>query len=169
MNPLHFQVKKLQKLLINEQGTRHILQFAFFLIFFNKLVLEEKYSILQKRLQESENQRLELISQSNKETFNLNTQLAKLRADYEKNEAQRQTLEYELTLAKTSCNKEKQSNVEKEKASEELTKSFQEQIKMLHKELSELKQKMKNDASELSRIDADRQKISSINEEQEKY
>ncbi len=130
---------------------------------------KEKYSILQKRLQDSENQRLELISQSNKETFNLNTQLAKLRAEYEKSEAQRQTLEYELTLAKTYCNKEKQSAVDKEKMSEELTKSFQEQIKTLHKELSELKQKMKNDAIETSRIDTDRQKIASINEEQEKY
>jgi hypothetical protein len=135
----------------------------------NLLKCIEKYSILQKRLHESENQRLELISQNNRETFNLNTQLAKLRADYEKNEAQRQTLEYELTLAKTSCNKEKQTAVDKEKVSEELTKSFQEQIKVLHKELSELKQKTRNDATEIFRIDADRQKIASINEEQEKY
>jgi hypothetical protein len=58
MNPLHFQVKKLQKLLVVEQ---------------------DKFTKLQRELHESENQRLELISQNNKEVFNLNHQLSKVR------------------------------------------------------------------------------------------
>ena len=110
LNPLHFQVKKLQKLLIHEQ---------------------EKYSKLQKQLQDSENQRLELISSSNREIFSLTTQFTKLRSDYEKNEAIRRSLEYELTYAKNSLNKEKNLISEKDKLSEENSKFYQDQIKNL--------------------------------------
>ena len=62
MNPLHFQVKKLQKLLVEEQ---------------------EKFTKLQNKLHESENQRLELISQNNKEAFSLNHQYSKVSLKYE--------------------------------------------------------------------------------------
>lgn len=99
MNPLHFQVKKLQKLLVEEQ---------------------DKYTKLQKKLHESENQRLELISQNNKETFNLNTQYSKIRNELEKSEALRQNLEYELSLMKCNFNKEKQAYSDKEKMHEEV-------------------------------------------------
>ena len=85
---------------------------------------QEKYSKLQEKYQLSEKQRLELISQNNKETFAINTQYAKLRSDFEKNEAHRQTLEYELTLAKSNLNKEKQLASEKEKSFEEITKNL---------------------------------------------
>ena len=85
----------------------------------------DKFTALQKRLQDSESQRLNLISQSNKESFALNTKFAKLRTDFEKSEASRQTLEYELSLAKTNYNKEKLISSEKEKMLEEISKNYQ--------------------------------------------
>ena len=77
------------------------------------------------RLQDSESQRLNLISQNNKESFALNTKFAKLRTDFEKSEATRQTLEYELSLAKANFGKEKQASSEKERMLEELSKNYQ--------------------------------------------
>lgn len=95
-------------------------------IFINQLFkLLDKFTKLQKRLQESETQRLELISQTNKESFSLNTKYAKLRTDFEKSEAARQTLEYELSLAKTNFNKEKQVGLDKERMLEEISKNYQ--------------------------------------------
>ena len=100
----HNQTRSLEKQVLNEQ---------------------EKYAKLQEKYQLSEKQRLELISQTNKETFTINTQYAKLRSEFEKNEAIRQTLEYELSLAKSSFNKEKQLALDKERTLEEITKHFQ--------------------------------------------
>lgn len=55
----------------------------------------------------------------------MNTQFTKLRSEFERNEAIRQTLEYELSLAKNNYNKEKQISSDKEKMLDELTKAFQ--------------------------------------------
>ena len=67
--------------------------------------LAEKFSKLQKDLQESENNRLELISQNNKETFSLNSKFTTCRKELEKSEALRHSLEYELSVAKSQLNK----------------------------------------------------------------
>ena len=125
MNPLHFQVKKLQKLLVDEQGIDFIYVFIIETCINQLFKLLDKFTKLQKRLQESETQRLELISQNNKESFSLNTKYAKLRTDFEKSEAARQTLEYELSLAKTNFNKEKQVGLDKERMLEEISKNYQ--------------------------------------------
>jgi hypothetical protein len=85
---------------------------------------QEKYAKLQEKYRLSEKHRLELTSQNNKEIFAINTQYAKLRSEFEKNEAYRQTLEYELTLAKSNSNKEKQLASDKEKTFEEITKNL---------------------------------------------
>jgi hypothetical protein len=85
---------------------------------------QEKFTKLQEKYQLSEKQRLELISQNNKEIFAINTQYAKLRSEFEKNEAHRQTLEYELTLAKSNLNKEKQLASDNKKSFEEMAKNF---------------------------------------------
>ena len=68
---------------------------------------------------------MELISQNNKEVFNLNTQFTKLRNELEKSEAQRQTLEYELTLARNSLYK---ANNEREKYAQETSKKYEGKI-----------------------------------------
>ena len=146
LNPLHFQVKKLQKLLIHEQ---------------------EKYSKLQKQLHDSENQRLELISSSNREIFSLTTQFTKLRSDYEKNEAIRRSLEYELTYAKNSLNKEKNLISEKDKLSEENSKFYQDQIKNLKKENLNLATSLENVQEKLSKKENEYKKVQIISKEQE--
>ncbi len=104
MNPLHFQVKKLQKLLLKEQ---------------------DKFTCVQKKLNESETQRLELISQMNKETFSLSSQMTKLRSDYEQSQAVRQELEYQLAFFKNSLNKEKQIGHERDQISKEVIKKLE--------------------------------------------
>ncbi|CAF0937281.1 unnamed protein product [Brachionus calyciflorus] len=146
LNPLHFQVKKLQKLLIFEQ---------------------EKYSKLQKQLQDSENQRLELISSTNKEIFSLTTQFTKLRSDYEKNEAIRRSLEYELTIVKNSLNKEKNLTTEKDKLCEENNKFYQEQIKNLKKENLNLATSLENFQEKFLKKESEAKKLLIINQEQE--
>lgn len=146
LNPLHFQVKKLQKLLINEQ---------------------DKYSKLQKQLQESENQRLELISSSNREIFDVTTQFTKLRSDYEKNEACRRSLEYELTLCKNNLSKEKHVNAEKDKFCDENTKFYQEQMKILKKENLNLSTNLDNIQEKFQKKEGEYKKILLLNQEQE--
>lgn len=168
MNPLHFQVKKLQKLLVEEQ---------------------DKFTKISKRLHESENQRLELISQNNKEAFELNTKFAKVRNELEKSETLRQNLEYELSVMKCNNTREKNSLSEKEKALEDMKKSFESKWILLRlslvnffywiglffkgktssisKENSYLKNKIKNLEMELTKEENERLKLKSFRNEQE--
>lgn len=85
----------------------------------------DKFTKLQKRLQDSESQRLDIISENNREIFSLNSQCTKLRADLEKSEAVRQSIEYELTVAKNSFNKERNIFIEKGKVLEEINKNLE--------------------------------------------
>jgi predicted nucleic acid-binding Zn-ribbon protein len=104
MNYLHGQIKKLQKLLLNEQ---------------------DKFTKLQKRLQDSEGQRFLSMSETNREIFNLNAQVTKIRSELEKSEALRQALEYELTMNKSSVQKERTICYEKEKMLEDINKNLE--------------------------------------------
>lgn len=70
---------------------------------------------LKRKLYESETKRLELISESNKETFKLNSELTRVRKDLEKSEALRQTLEKELASVKTTQMKERIAMQEKDR------------------------------------------------------
>ncbi len=76
-------------------------------------------------MQDSENQRLGVISENNKEIFGLNSQCTKLRAELEKSEATRQSIEYELSVARNSYNKERSIIIDKEKVSEEINKNLE--------------------------------------------
>ena len=103
MNPLDHQIRKLQKLLVIEQ---------------------DKFGKISKQLHTSESTRLELVSQSNKEVFALNTKYAKARNELEKSETLRQNLEYELNVVKCKENREKNQTVDREKMMDELKKTF---------------------------------------------
>ncbi len=89
------------------------------------IILLDKFARVSKRLHESEHQRLELISQNNKELFELNTKYARTRNELEKSETQRQNLEYELSVSKCNFTREKNQFVEKEKMLEEISKNFE--------------------------------------------
>ncbi len=104
MNPLDYQVKNLQKLLMTEQ---------------------DKFTQMSKKFHDSENQRLELISQTNTDTFNLTTKFARARNELEKSEALRQDLEYQLSMLKCSQSREKRHNSGKEKMLEDINKNFE--------------------------------------------
>jgi len=104
MNSLDYQVKNLQKLLMTEQ---------------------DKFTQMSKKFHDSENQRLELISQTNTDTFNLTTKFARARNELEKSEALRQDLEYQLSMLKCSQSREKSHNSGKEKMLEDINKNFE--------------------------------------------
>ncbi len=76
-------------------------------------------------MQDSETQRLEVISENNKEIFGLNSQCTKLRAELEKSEAIRQSIEYESSVSKTSLSKERSINSGKEKLCEEIQRNLE--------------------------------------------
>lgn len=80
---------------------------------------------LNKKLNESETQRLELISLSNRETFSFSAEIAKLRKELEKSEAIRQNLEMDCATLKSIHNKEKYLSIEKERIIQENTKFFE--------------------------------------------
>lgn len=77
---------------------------------------------LKQQLYESESKRLELISSSNREIFQLNADAARIRKDLEKSEALRQTLESELAALRSSLMKEKLASLEKDKSIQDLSK-----------------------------------------------
>lgn len=146
MNPLHFQVKKLQKLLVEEQ---------------------DKFTKISKRLHESENQRLELTSQNNKEQFELNTKFAKVRNELEKSETVRQNLEYELSVMKCNNTREKNSLSEKERMLEDMNKTFENKMGSVKKENSKLQNKIKQFEMELTKEENERLKLKAFRKEQD--
>ena len=80
-----------------------------------EVVDDKLFEDLKRKLYESETKRLVLISESNKETFRLNSELTRVRKDLEKSEALRQTLEKELASAKTIQMKERIALQEKDR------------------------------------------------------
>lgn len=82
-------------------------------------------ALVKQQLHESESRRLELISNGNKETFQLNSDLARIRKDLEKSEALRQVLESELASIKSYLGKEKFMSQEKERILQENTRFFE--------------------------------------------
>jgi hypothetical protein len=80
---------------------------------------------LYKKFQESEHQRLELISQTNRDSFTLNSQFSKLRCDYEKSQAGREELEYQLAMTKNCLSKAKQASTERDAFCKEVNKKLE--------------------------------------------
>lgn len=84
--------------------------------------LQSEACELQKRLLESEKNRLELISINNKEVFELKSELAKLRKKLEISEAVRETLSSELILTKSNWMRDKILLQERDKALQDANK-----------------------------------------------
>lgn len=141
MDPLHFQINKLQKLLSDEQ---------------------DKYTRLQTDLNESETKRLDQISQHNKEIFELTTQFTKTRKELEKSEAVRHALDLELSLLKKSAN-------EKERTIQELNMKLDDQKCIQSKEMLDVKTKLKYYETILNRCDHEKQRLLTLTKEQDKY
>lgn len=146
MTPLDHQCRKLQKLLMVEQ---------------------DKYTQLSKQLHDSEAQRLELISQNNKEVFALNTQFAKARNELEKSETMRQNLEYEMSVLKCGETRDKKHNLDKEKMMEEIQKNFEDQLSIMAKEVSQKSMKITALEIEVANQENDRNQLKALQAEQE--
>lgn len=146
MTPLDQQCRKLQKLLMVEQ---------------------DKYTQLSKQLHDSEAQRLELISQNNREVFALNTKFAKARNELEKSETTRQNLEYELSVLKCGETRDKKHNLDKEKMMEEIQKSFEDQLSIMAKEVSQKSMKITALEIEVANQENDRNQLKALQAEQE--
>ncbi|XP_072167507.1 coiled-coil domain-containing protein 171-like [Diadema setosum] len=93
---------------------------------------------LRRRLNESEKEKLELTSAFNSENSELQAQVARLRAEVEKGEAQRQNIEYELALARNSASREKIGSSEKEEQLKGIITSQSEKLSSLSGQLQSL-------------------------------
>ncbi|XP_038072561.1 coiled-coil domain-containing protein 171-like isoform X2 [Patiria miniata] len=74
----------------------------------------ESNTELRKRVTQLENEKLNFTASSNEEVNQLQAQIAKFRAQFEKSEAARQQLEYEIVVAKRGISQEKNLAAERE-------------------------------------------------------
>ncbi|XP_030832697.1 coiled-coil domain-containing protein 171 isoform X2 [Strongylocentrotus purpuratus] len=93
---------------------------------------------LRRRLNESERDKLELTSAFNSENSDLQAQIAKLRAQLEKGEADKQNVEYELAVARQSVSREKIGASEKEQQLKGIITSQSEKLSSLSAQVQEL-------------------------------
>lgn len=90
---------------------------------------------LRRKFARIEEEHAEKIRESNEEIMGLQSQIAKLRSAVEKGEANRQKLEYDLTIANTSASQEKRMAAERESALQKTVANLKENINQLKKQL----------------------------------
>ncbi|XP_063955976.1 coiled-coil domain-containing protein 171-like isoform X1 [Lytechinus pictus] len=93
---------------------------------------------LRRRLNDSEREKLELTTAFNSENSDLQAQIAKLRAQLEKGEADKQNVEYELAVARQSVSREKMGASEKEQQLKGIISSQSEKLSTLSAQVQEL-------------------------------
>ncbi|XP_052280653.1 coiled-coil domain-containing protein 171-like isoform X2 [Dreissena polymorpha] len=100
---------------------------------------QDTVSSLRKRLNSVERDRLETATKANKEVSELESQIAKLRANVEKGEAAKANIEFELTRTKRDLAQQKQSAAGREQAFEQAS--------------TDLKQKLSEYGDEIKRLE----------------
>lgn len=90
---------------------------------------------LRRKLARSEEEHAEKTRQFNEEAMGLQSQVAKLRSTVEKGEANRQKLEYDLTITNRAANQEKRAAAERENALQKTNAGLKENIDQLKKQL----------------------------------
>ncbi|KAM3938351.1 coiled-coil domain-containing protein 171 [Leptodactylus fuscus] len=90
---------------------------------------------LRYKLSKAKNEEVELVAKHNEELSSLESQLAKLRSEVEKGEAIRQSLEYELAVARKECGMERMALQEEKENSFEKQELFKAQIEELQKKV----------------------------------
>ncbi|XP_070592989.1 LOW QUALITY PROTEIN: coiled-coil domain-containing protein 171 [Erythrolamprus reginae] len=92
---------------------------------------------LRRKLHEAKKDKLDITAKHNAELSNYESQIAKLRADVEKSEAVRQSLEYELAVARKEVGIERYSSEEKLGGANKQIEQLQETIRALQQKLNQ--------------------------------
>ncbi|XP_020628839.1 coiled-coil domain-containing protein 171-like isoform X2 [Orbicella faveolata] len=95
---------------------------------------------LRRKLAQGEEEQADKIREFNEEIMGLQGQVAKLRSTVEKGEANRQKLEYDLTIANRVANQEKRAAAERESALQKTNASLKENITQLKKQLQNVEE-----------------------------
>ncbi|XP_022102941.1 coiled-coil domain-containing protein 171-like isoform X2 [Acanthaster planci] len=93
---------------------------------------------LRKRVTQLENEKLKLTASSNEEVNQLEAQVARLRAQFERGEAARQQLEYEIAVAKRGISQEKSLAGEREDSLNAILETHKEKISELTSKVQDL-------------------------------
>ncbi|XP_002730890.2 coiled-coil domain-containing protein 171-like [Saccoglossus kowalevskii] len=105
---------------------------------------------LRRRINQLERDKVELTSTSNDETSKLQSQVAKLRSQVEKGEAIKQTLEYELTLAKKNVSQEQRLAADREMDLNSVIAANKERVAVLCDEVEDLQRKLERNMTSTS-------------------
>ncbi|XP_058027407.1 coiled-coil domain-containing protein 171 isoform X3 [Ahaetulla prasina] len=92
---------------------------------------------LRRKLHQAKKDKLDITAKHNAELSNYESQIAKLRAEVEKSEAVRQSLEYELAVARKEVGIERYSSEEKLGGANKQIEQLQETIRALQQKLNE--------------------------------
>ncbi|XP_029140704.1 coiled-coil domain-containing protein 171 [Protobothrops mucrosquamatus] len=92
---------------------------------------------LRRKLHQAKKEKLDITAKHNAELSNYESQIAKLRAEVEKGEAVRQSLEYELAVARKEVGIERYSSEEKLGGANKQIEQLQETIRALQQKLNE--------------------------------
>ncbi|KAJ7371526.1 hypothetical protein OS493_024866 [Desmophyllum pertusum] len=95
---------------------------------------------LRRKLARGEEEQADKIREFNEEIMGLQSQSAKLRSAVEKGEANRQKLEYDLTIANRVTNQEKRAAAERESALQKTNASLKENVSQLKKQLQNVEE-----------------------------
>ncbi|XP_070542624.1 coiled-coil domain-containing protein 171-like isoform X2 [Ptychodera flava] len=102
---------------------------------------------LRRKVNQLERDKVELTSSNNDEVSKLHSQNAKLRAQLEKGEATRQSLQYELTVARKNVSQEQRLSTEKELELNNIIASNKDKIAELTDLIEDLQRKLENNKS----------------------
>ncbi|XP_013378672.1 coiled-coil domain-containing protein 171-like [Lingula anatina] len=98
---------------------------------------------LRRRLNTVEKERLEFTSRSNEQTADLESQVAKFRAQLEKGEATRQSLEFELAKARREAAQERRSAEDREAMMSSINDNMKEKLTEINLQTADLQKQLK--------------------------
>ncbi|CAI9559591.1 unnamed protein product, partial [Staurois parvus] len=93
---------------------------------------------LRLQLNKLKNENIALVSKHNEELLTWENKVVRLRCEIEKGEAVRQSLEYELAVAKKQCTMERMALEEEKTKAIGIQEHFNEQIEELHRKMQTL-------------------------------
>ncbi|KAG8130538.1 hypothetical protein E2320_017092, partial [Naja naja] len=118
---------------------------------------------LRRKLHQAKKDKLDITAKHNAELSNYESQIARLRAEVEKGEAVRQSLEYELAVARKEVGIERYSSEEKLGGANKQIEQLQETIRALQQKLNEAEK-----AFHINKSQWDEKQLRLINELSEK-
>uniref|UniRef100_A0A8C5LYB6 Coiled-coil domain-containing protein 171 n=1 Tax=Leptobrachium leishanense TaxID=445787 RepID=A0A8C5LYB6_9ANUR len=101
-------------------------------------------SVLRSKLNQARNENIQMLAKHNQEVSDLDIQLAKLRCEFEKGEAKRQGLEYELAVTKKRWNQDRMALQEERTNSVRLQENFKAQVEEFQGKMQSIQNSFKS-------------------------